>query len=134
MSYDVGVEKPDKRIFNAAELMLAHIISARNEKTMTEAKVEVENWQKVYVSDDYTKDVVGSANAGWSPVLFDPKDECASFSDLKLWRSSQTEESHGKTCKMEEYPTETLGGLFKEHDVATVHSLRDLVSWLTGEP
>jgi FMN phosphatase YigB (HAD superfamily) len=133
MSYDVGVEKPDKRIFNAAELMLAQIISARNGKALREAEAEAESWQKVYVGDDYSKDVVGSANAGWNPVLLDPKDECASIADLKLWRSSPGEKSQGRTCKIEEHPGETVGDLFKDYDVATVHSLRNLVSWLTRD-
>ncbi|KAF4948723.1 hypothetical protein FSARC_13659 [Fusarium sarcochroum] len=134
MSYDVGVEKPDKRIFNAAELMLAQIISSRNEKSLSDAKADAESWQKVYVGDDYSKDVIGSINAGWSPVLLDPKDECDSIADLKRWRSSPTEDSKQKTCKIEDYPSQTLGGLFKEHDVATVHSLRNLISWLTTQP
>ncbi|KAI6777207.1 hypothetical protein HG530_001152 [Fusarium avenaceum] len=130
MSYDVGVEKPDKRIFNAAELMLARVISARNGKSLGEAEVEAESWQKVYVGDDYSKDVVGSANAGWNPVLLDPKDECASITDLRLWRSSPGEKSQGRTCKIEDHPGKTVGDLFTDYDVATVHSLRNLISWL----
>jgi FMN phosphatase YigB (HAD superfamily) len=130
MSYDVGVEKPDSRIFNAAEFMLAQIISARGGRSLDEAKSEAGTWQKVYVGDDYSKDMVGSAKAGWNPVLLDPKDECDSITDLKLWRSSPEEKSQGKICKIEDHPTETLEGLFKEHDVATVHSLRSLISWL----
>ncbi|KAH7173854.1 uncharacterized protein B0J16DRAFT_311985 [Fusarium flagelliforme] len=130
MSYDVGVEKPDKQIFNAAEFMLAQIISARNGRSLDEAKSEVEKWQKVYVGDDYSKDVVGSANAGWNPVLLDPKDECDSVADLKRWRSDSSDKSHGKTCRIEDHPAETVEGLFKGYDVATVHSLRNFVSWL----
>lgn len=131
MSYDVGVEKPDKRIFNAAELMLARVISARNNKSLKEAEAEAESWQKVYVGDDYSKDVVGSANAGWNPVLLDPKDECASIADLRLWRSSHGEKSQGKSCKIEDHHGETVEDLFQDYDVATVHSLRNLFSWLS---
>ncbi|QPC60097.1 hypothetical protein HYE67_002328 [Fusarium culmorum] len=96
MSYDVGVEKPDKRIFNTAEYMLAQIISARSGRSLNESKSEVGTWQKVYVGDDYSKDVVGSTNAGWNPVLLDPKDECDSVADLKRWRSSPDEKSQKK--------------------------------------
>lgn len=130
MSYDVGVEKPDKRIFSAAELMLSQIISARSGRSLDEARSETETWQKVYVGDDYSKDVVGSANAGWNPVLLDPKDECDSVADLKLWRSSSNAKSCGKTCRIEDHPKETLEGLFEGFDVATVHSLQNLISWL----
>ncbi|KAF5675843.1 putative hydrolase [Fusarium heterosporum] len=131
MSYDVGVEKPDQRIFNAAEHMLAQAISTRNGKSLQEAEAEVGSWQKVYVGDDYVKDVVGSANAGWNPVLLDPKDECASIADLKRWRSPSGEKPQGKTCKIEDHPAATVEDLFQDYDVATVHSLRNLISWLT---
>ncbi|KAF5022887.1 hypothetical protein F66182_5047 [Fusarium sp. NRRL 66182] len=133
MSYDVGVEKPDKRIFNAADLMLAQVVSSRSGKSLNEAQQDIKSWQKVYVGDDQAKDVVGAANAGWNPILLDPQDECASVSDLKLWRSSPTDELQHKTCRIEDHPTQTLDGLFKEHDVATVHSLHNLISWLAKE-
>ncbi|KAM0344863.1 hypothetical protein ACHAPU_006993 [Fusarium lateritium] len=131
MSYDVGVEKPDQRIFNAAEHMLAQVISTRNGKSLQEAEAELGSWQKVYVGDDYSKDVVGSANAGWNPVLLDPKDECASIADLKRWRSPAGEKPRGTTGKIESHTNATVGDLFQEYDVATVHSLRNLISWLT---
>jgi FMN phosphatase YigB (HAD superfamily) len=130
MSYDVGVEKPDKRIFNAAESMLAQIISTRSGQNLDESKSELGGWQKVYVGDDYSKDVIGSTNAGWNPILLDPKDDCESVSDLKRWRSSPHDESQKKACRIEDHPTETFEGLFKGHDFATVHSLGNLLSWL----
>ncbi|RGP60525.1 putative hydrolase protein [Fusarium sporotrichioides] len=133
MSYDVGVEKPDKRIFDAAEFMLAQIISARGGRSLDESKSEVDDWQRVYVGDDYAKDVIGSTNAGWNPVLLDPKDECESIADLKRWRSSPDDESQKKACRIEDHPTETLEGLFKGYDFATIHSLGNLLSWLKNE-
>ncbi|KAF5541871.1 haloacid dehalogenase [Fusarium mexicanum] len=131
MSYDVGVEKPDKRIFSAAEHMLAQIISARSGKTLSDSEGEISKWQKVYVGDDYSKDVLGSANAGWNPVLLDPKDESDNIADLKNWRSSPNESPQGKVCKIEDHSGATLDGVFREHDVATVHSVRNLLSWLS---
>ncbi|KAF5620054.1 haloacid dehalogenase [Fusarium sp. NRRL 52700] len=129
MSYDVGVEKPDKRIFGAAEHMLAQVISGNN---MRKPEQDTSSWQKVYVGDDYSKDVLGSSNAGWNPVLLDPKDECDNIADLKHWRSSSDEKPEGKVCKIEDHPDTTLDGVFREHDVATVHSIRSLLSWLSG--
>ena len=61
MSYDVGYEKPDKRIFEAAEGLLATLPAA--------AGTETSSWDKLYVGDEYEKDVVGARNAGWSSVL-----------------------------------------------------------------
>jgi hypothetical protein len=130
MSYDVGVEKPDKRIFSAAEHMLAQVISARSGKSLSESEGETSSWQKVYVGDDYAKDVLGSANAGWKPVLLDPKDECDNIADLRYWRSASNERPEGRVCKIEDHPDATLDGVFEEHDVATVHSIQNLLSWL----
>ncbi|XEV02295.1 hypothetical protein FSHL1_007582 [Fusarium sambucinum] len=130
MSYDVDVEKPDKRIFSAAESMLAQIISAHSGRNLDESKAELSGWRKVYVGDDYSKDVIGSTNAGWKPVLLDPKDDCESVSDLKRWRFSPEGESQKKACRIEDNPTETVEGLFKGHDFATVHSVGNLLSWL----
>jgi FMN phosphatase YigB (HAD superfamily) len=131
MSYDVGVEKPDKRIFSAAEHMLAQVISARSGKTLGESERETSRWQKMYVGDDYSKDVLGSANAGWNPVLLDPKDDCENIADLKHWRSSANGSPEGKVCKIEDHSNATLDGVFQEYDVVTVHSIRNLLSWLS---
>ncbi|KAJ4172977.1 hypothetical protein NW754_003183 [Fusarium falciforme] len=64
MSYDVGVEKPDTLIFEAAELMLAQVIAIREGKSPREVKADIETWRRVYVGDVYKKDVVGATNAG----------------------------------------------------------------------
>ena len=61
MSYDVGHEKPDRRIFAAAEEMLKASPEAAN--------TDLNMWDKVYVGDDFQKDVEGARNAGWKAVL-----------------------------------------------------------------
>ncbi|EMC93048.1 hypothetical protein BAUCODRAFT_125979 [Baudoinia panamericana UAMH 10762] len=61
MSYDVGYEKPDKRIFDASEEMLRSI--------PVPGAIEPNSWSKLYVGDDYEKDIVGARDAGWSAVL-----------------------------------------------------------------
>ncbi|KAK8094889.1 haloacid dehalogenase [Apiospora hydei] len=116
MSYDVGVEKPDRRIFESAEHMLAQIVAARDDgKSMAEAGADVEGWQKVYVGDEHAKDVVGAMNAGWDPVLLDVDGDSDAASKLT--------ESHGQT----------LADSFKERPVLTVSSIRELIMWLTGK-
>lgn len=112
MSYDVGVEKPDRQIFNAAELMLSHIITARHGRTTAEA--DLNTWQKVYVGDEHAKDVVGATNAGWNPVLLDVDGKAAEMVSL------------------EDCPPQTLHDLFQEHAVVRVGSIRGFVTWLTG--
>lgn len=112
MSYDVGVEKPDTRIFNAAELMLSRIIAARHGKAPAEA--DLQSWQKVYVGDEYAKDVVGSTDAGWNPVLLDVAGTSTQVTSL------------------EDCPPQALQDLFKQHAVVRVRSIRALASWFTG--
>ena len=68
MSYDVGREKPDKRIFAAAEEMLQITLQAGGMSTAVE---DSDSWRKVYVGDEYDKDVVGATSAGWNAVLVD---------------------------------------------------------------
>jgi len=70
LSYDAGCEKPDRRIFEAAEEMLAECIEADEE-------VDARNFEKLYVGDDLEKDVLGAKDAGWHGVLLDRKGEYA---------------------------------------------------------
>ena len=115
MSYDVGVEKPDKEIFNSAELMLTQIIAIQDGKPTTEAKTEIEAWRKVYVGDEYAKDVLGALNAGWNPVLLD------------------IEEKSPDIHRLEDTPPQNLDDLFKEHGTVRVRSIEHLTLWLTCE-
>lgn len=112
MSYDVGVEKPDRRIFQAAELMLSRVIASRAGQAPTPA--ELASWQKIYVGDEYVKDVVGATNAGWNPVLLDVEGKAMEIP------------------KLEDCPAKSVNALFTEHEVVRVRSLRDLAAWMTG--
>lgn len=60
LSYNVGVEKPDSRIF-AAALEVAKKMSCGEEK----------EWAKVHVGDDYEKDVMAAQSAGWVGLMWD---------------------------------------------------------------
>lgn len=115
MSYDVGVEKPDKLMFNAAELMLAEIIAVRNGKSPAEARVDTDSWHKIHVGDEHAKDVVGAANAGWNSVLLDGEEEAATLP------------------RLEDHPNHTLDGLYKKNHVFKVDSLQNLITWLTND-
>lgn len=65
LSYDVGFEKPDARIFAAAEETLASMLDAEKQR------FDADEWSKVYVGDEYAKDVVGASQAGWRAILVD---------------------------------------------------------------
>ncbi|KAH8704508.1 haloacid dehalogenase [Phaeosphaeriaceae sp. PMI808] len=60
MSYDVGHEKPDQRIFDAA------LTLATSEDSTLSA-----DFEKLYVGDDLEKDFGGARAAGWHAVLLD---------------------------------------------------------------
>ncbi|KAK8130598.1 hypothetical protein PG999_002978 [Apiospora kogelbergensis] len=117
MSYDVGYEKPDRRIFDAAEHMLAQIIAARDgmEPGGTEALAMAQTWRKVYVGDEHIKDVLGASAAGWDPVLFEPgvtSDDAIPTLNFAVGQ--------------------TLPQQFKEFPTSKVVSIQDLVQSLAG--
>ena len=112
MSYDVGVEKPDKLIFNAAELMLAQIVMARGIQSPAEAASDVALWRKLYVGDEYAKDVLGALNAGWNAVLLGPDEESAAIP------------------RLEDSPAATIETIFSGRDAVRVESIHYLLSWL----
>lgn len=76
MSYDVGREKPDARIFNAGETMLQEMLRAEGHKD-----ADTSEWRKIHVGDEVAKDVVGSIDAGWEGVLVD-RSETAAADDV----------------------------------------------------
>lgn len=106
MSYDVGVEKPDERIFTAADAMLSHIITSRG------GAVDESQWYKVYVGDEISKDVKGAQNAKWSPILLDP------------------EGKENDITKLEECPNQPVDELFQRHSVVRIRSLHGLSNWM----
>ncbi|OAA50367.1 haloacid dehalogenase [Metarhizium rileyi] len=115
MSYDVGVEKPDSRIFEAAELMLGRrVMAKRSGEAPTPA--ELGSWLKVYVGDEHAKDVVGAANAGWNAVLLD----------------SEGIYTEAEAPSLEDCSARRLDELFAEHAVVKVRSLQGLATWMTG--
>jgi hypothetical protein len=65
LSYDVGFEKPDRRMFDSAVGMLQETL-AGNQEGLT-----ADDFEKLYVGDEVEKDCVGAEAAGWSAMLLD---------------------------------------------------------------
>lgn len=65
LSYDVGHEKPDRRIFDAASSTLQKVLAKHD------PKLNANDFYKLYVGDDLNKDYVGAQRAGWGAVLVD---------------------------------------------------------------
>lgn len=116
LSYDVGAEKPDKRIFEAAEEMVPAVLQSRADDGGIEAGSE--SWEKVYVGDEYAKDVVGALDAGWNAVLVD-------------------RETAGKQTEVEWLNDQAPGSLFDVFMAARAvgfSSLAKLAEWLPPRP
>ena len=103
MSYDVGAGKPSRAIFDAAESLAAEVVSseasaseagcdpaaaARDKTPLSEvlpvADSESTSWLKVYVGDEFEKDLVGSMAAGWNAVFVGRADEVKGAGDFKM--------------------------------------------------
>lgn len=65
LSYDVGVEKPDRRIFDAAVASLKETLSGRDDQ------MQEETFEKLYVGDSRVHDFSGAKGAGWNALLLD---------------------------------------------------------------
>lgn len=110
MSYDVGHEKPDRRIFLAAEEVLKTSIGAEG----AEAIHDPSQWRKVYVGDEFDKDVTGALNADWNVVLIDR--ETAGQRDGLTW--------------LDEKQPGPLFEVFQKSKAVGFGSLEKLAQWL----
>lgn len=68
LSYDVGFEKPDRRIFDAATQMLQETLA---ESGQPAERQSVDDYEKLYVGDSLDKDYFGAEAAGWHGVFVD---------------------------------------------------------------
>ncbi|KAI4718613.1 hypothetical protein E4T48_05150 [Aureobasidium sp. EXF-10727] len=65
MSYDVGVEKPSPKIFDAAVETLASLLASEG------STFNKNDWGLLYIGDEVGKDAQGAVKAGWDAVLLD---------------------------------------------------------------
>ncbi|EME77306.1 uncharacterized protein MYCFIDRAFT_42149 [Pseudocercospora fijiensis CIRAD86] len=110
MSYDVGYEKPDKRIFEAAEEMLEGLVKHEGNGGIHDPK----QWNKVYIGDEFDKDITASLNAGWNAVLID-REIPGERKDL-MW--------------LEDEPVGSLYEVFKTAKAVGFSSLEKLAQWM----
>jgi len=64
MSYDVGFEKPDRRIFDSAKYLGSDLLGTHQSSSASPH-------QLIYVGDELDKDAHGAHDAAWLPVLLD---------------------------------------------------------------
>ena len=68
LSYDVGYEKPDRRIFDAATKMLDEITKVSHSSASLGS---LNDYDKLYVGDSVEKDYIGAKEANWHAMLID---------------------------------------------------------------
>ncbi|KAF2678482.1 haloacid dehalogenase [Lentithecium fluviatile CBS 122367] len=68
LSYDVGFEKPDRRMFDAATQMLQETLA---DSSIGDAPVSSRDFSMLYVGDSLEHDYLGAREAGWDAVLVD---------------------------------------------------------------
>ncbi|KAH8898170.1 haloacid dehalogenase [Thozetella sp. PMI_491] len=116
LSYDAGAEKPDRRIFTAADELATEIIRVRH--GLAQEDTDLSTWDKLYVGDEYEKDVVGALGAGWRPLLLTSDGQAA---------------PPGSTQRLEGQATPSIDGTFSASQALSIDSIEGLVQWLCGK-
>jgi len=120
ISYDIGVTKPDRRIFDAAE-EVANTLRAMRCQDPTAAEGDAGPWVKVYAGDELVKDVQGAWAAGWNSVLVGPASDTDSREDC---------------TKLVDCRTLLSGEIFRRKGTALMlkaEGLQDFLEWLTEQ-
>lgn len=65
LSYDVGVEKPNRAIFDAA------IDSFKETLSGSDDGLQAEDFEKLYIGDSLQHDFFGAKRAGWNSLMLD---------------------------------------------------------------
>jgi FMN phosphatase YigB (HAD superfamily) len=69
LSYDVGVEKPKRAIFEAAYKSFQETLASKGDES------NAQDWEKLYIGDSLEHDVVGANQAGWKALRLDRQDQ-----------------------------------------------------------
>lgn len=85
LSYDVGVSKPDPRIFSAAEDVGSSLLSLFTSNTSSAASPSSPSpiipFHRLYIGDSLDEDFLGAKNAGWNALLLDRRPHADNLSD-----------------------------------------------------
>lgn len=72
LSYDVGFEKPDRRMFDAATQVFQNMHAGT---PGNDGSVSDHGYHKLYIGDSLEHDYFGAKEAGWDAVLLDRPEE-----------------------------------------------------------
>jgi FMN phosphatase YigB (HAD superfamily) len=110
LSYDVGYEKPHRRIFDAATSLLSGMPSDDG------GQLNPDDFEKLYVGDELKKDYQGANRVGWHSVLLDRNGVMDRARGFRFGRVGLEDENG------------------KEHKVLMARSLLDLELWRPISP
>lgn len=113
MSYDVGYEKPDKMVFSAAEELLREVTTLG---ATSSADVGASSWDKIYLGDDYNKDVLGALDSGWYALFLEGHEEPPRSMPLLV------DQKGGSVSEA-----------FTQHQALSVDSVQTAIGWLLGQ-
>lgn len=114
LSYDVGAEKPDRSIFDAAITSLEETLAGRSDA------LKVGDFEKLYVGDSLEHDYFGAKRAGWNALMLDRNEHYKSVFSKKDKSVVRTSIKH-KT-----------GNNFAK--VAIIQNLQALGDWYPADP
>lgn len=112
LSYDVGYEKPDHRIFNAAKKLFEETLA---ERSMKAEEQFVDDFELLHIGDDVEKDYFGAKNVGWNALVLD---RSGRFKQSGLGRGGVTLVNEGSD-----------DGTSEQRKVEVITDLRALSTW-----
>jgi hypothetical protein len=110
LSYDVGVEKPNRAIFDAAVNSFKETLAGTNDDVL-----KADNFERLYIGDDLKNDYSGAKQARWHAILLD--------------RAGDYEKHFSRNGKDIVQTTVTLGTSESVAKVMMIKSLEALSSW-----
>ncbi|KAK3686151.1 hypothetical protein B0T22DRAFT_538342 [Podospora appendiculata] len=123
LSYDVGVRKPDPRIFEAAEELAREV-----------AGEDVDGWIKVYVGNELRKDVVAAREAGWHGILLGAPKNAKDSKRTAAWGDVSKYFPYCPVGKVFPDPgVVSLGRAVYTPSTVMTERLEPLVDWLVGK-
>ena len=106
LSYDVGVEKPQRAIFDAAYRSFQETLASTGDES------NARDWENLYIGDSLEHDVVGANQAGWKALKLDRQDR---NQDSLISKGIRVTHEHVKTGDrpygIEVYTIRDLGAL-----------------------
>ena len=113
LSYDAGVEKPQRAIFDAAYNSFQEILASQGDES------NAQDWEKLYIGDSLEHDVVGAIQAGWKALRLDRQDQDQD-QDPRISKGVRVIQEHVKTGD-------------GSHDIE-VYTIKDLEALRTMDP